>query len=660
MSNKKIKLAIDKLESGAIDESKKILKKIFNTEPSNFESSLLLGVISGIQNDHLEARSFFEKSVKINPKNALAQFNYAKSLHECGEYQASLPHHMAATKLSPNNPEIWINFGRTLHTLGKQLEAIRCFEQALIIDENLSDAFNNKGSCLHQLKKYSEAIECFDLAMKSKKTPEILMNKALALHEMKEYGQAINSYKEALSYKNDYPEAWYSYAKTLIQINELNESFKCVEKALLIRPSYYEALILKGIIYLESKKYVEALEYFESILVTEGNSIEVLNNKGLAQYYLKFYEPALKSLERSIEIKPTKEAWNYRGLILSEVGDLEGAEFSYLSAIKLDYKYADSHFNLGCLLLGSAKFQRGWQEFEWRFFTKKYGANGTKFSKPKWSGLNSAASLLVWSEHGVGDQILYSSMFDCLTKYKSKIIIQMDKRLVSTYQKNYSQFIFLDTNEVIKENEYDEQISMGGLGEYFRIKSESFEKIALISPTGKLQLQVLNYLTHNNKKIRCGISWRSTNGEIGEEKSIKLDNFRDIFNLSNIDYINLQYGDVYKEIEILHNQESVNNRIVTLPSIDLFNDLEELFKVVDVCDVIVTTSNTTAHIAGILGKKVLLLLPFSRGKLWYWTVKEDGYSHWYPSIKIISQKAPNDWTSPLAEVMVLLKELNDR
>ena len=52
---------------------------------------------------------------------------------------------------------------------------------------------------------------------------------------------------------------------------------------------------------------------------------------------------------------------------------------------------------------------------------------------------------------------------------------------------------------------------------------------------------------------------------------------------------------------------------------------------IDACDFIVTTSNVTAHIAGGLGKDVYLIVPASRGKIWYWH-EGDTKSLWYPSI----------------------------
>ena len=48
------------------------------------------------------------------------------------------------------------------------------------------------------------------------------------------------------------------------------------------------------------------------------------------------------------------------------------------------------------------------------------------------------------------------------------------------------------------------------------------------------------------KKFKVGISWKSFNNQYAEQKSLSLDNFLDLFKLKDIDFFNLQYGNVKK------------------------------------------------------------------------------------------------------------------
>jgi hypothetical protein len=63
----------------------------------------------------------------------------------------------------------------------------------------------------------------------------------------------------------------------------------------------------------------------------------------------------------------------------------------------------------------------------------------------------------------------------------------------------------------------------------------------------------------------------------------------------------------------------------------------------------ITFSNTTAHIAGAMGKDVLLMLPHSKGRFWYWQAERDD-SLFYPGMQIFRQQAIGDWSPVIDRV----------
>jgi hypothetical protein len=60
-------------------------------------------------------------------------------------------------------------------------------------------------------------------------------------------------------------------------------------------------------------------------------------------------------------------------------------------------------------------------------------------------------------------------------------------------------------------------------------------------------------------------------------------------------------------------------------------------------DLIMTISNTTAHMAGALGKPVWLLLPKVPNINWWMLDRED--SPWYPSMRVFRQSSPSGWNT---------------
>jgi ADP-heptose:LPS heptosyltransferase len=79
-----------------------------------------------------------------------------------------------------------------------------------------------------------------------------------------------------------------------------------------------------------------------------------------------------------------------------------------------------------------------------------------------------------------------------------------------------------------------------------------------------------------------------------------------------------------------------------------------MISLIDICDFVITVSNSNAHLSGALGKETFLLLPKGKGKLWYWT-SEKQKSIWYPSIEVIEQDIPGNWDRAVTELSSIIK-----
>ena len=130
-------------------------------------------------------------------------------------------------------------------------------------------------------------------------------------------------------------------------------------------------------------------------------------------------------------------------------------------------------------------------------------------------------------------------------------------------------------------------------------------------------------------KKKIGMSGE-VNNVTGKLKSLKIEDFKVLFNEKRL-IINLQYGDINKEKESL---KKTNNNLVHLEDIDLFNDLESCISLLKNLDYFVTVSNSTAHLAGALGIKTILIVPNQSSSYYYWDLSKNS-SIWYKSIKVV-------------------------
>ena len=113
-----------------------------------------------------------------------------------------------------------------------------------------------------------------------------------------------------------------------------------------------------------------------------------------------------------------------------------------------------------------------------------------------------------------------------------------------------------------------------------------------------------------------------------------------ILSIPNISFIDLQYNDTNVERENFYKDNGI--KIDKIKELDNFNDINGITSLIDICDFVITVSNSNAHLSGALGKETFLLLPKGKGKLWYWT-SENYKSLWYPSIQIVEQEEPGCW-----------------
>ena len=111
--------------------------------------------------------------------------------------------------------------------------------------------------------------------------------------------------------------------------------------------------------------------------------------------------------------------------------------------------------------------------------------------------------------------------------------------------------VYTPQNE-LTDDDYDYFVSFGTLAGEFRNNISEFPKRNILATPVKN-----NEYTKNNKKLRCGISWGSSNPTIGKSKSIDIDLLTDILKIDEIDFFSLQYTDVKDDILRLKNKDDI-------------------------------------------------------------------------------------------------------
>ena len=131
--------------------------------------------------------------------------------------------------------------------------------------------------------------------------------------------------------------------------------------------------------------------------------------------------------------------------------------------------------------------------------------------------------------------------------------------------------------------------------------------------------------------------------------------FHPLAEVSGIKLVDLQYGDTAEERAAF--EEEGGHALIHDDEINQMADMDAFASQVAALDLVVTISNTTAHVAGALGIPTWVLLNTAPLACWMMDSKD---SPWYSSVKMFRQSRPGDWKGVIGRVVHELgKLLND-
>jgi hypothetical protein len=204
-------------------------------------------------------------------------------------------------------------------------------------------------------------------------------------------------------------------------------------------------------------------------------------------------------------------------------------------------------------------------------------------------------------------------------------------------------------------DQFDFQFSIAELGAAFRNTIDNFPKHkGFLVANPALRSALRSRYRKQDSGLVVGLSWSSINPKIGDLKSLPLADILTAVRGPERSFVSLQYGDWSTEIDEASRAHNVSMYVDT--SIDPMVDLQGFVAQVAATDVVVTVSNTAAHISGALGIPTLLLLSNYRGRQWYWFRAFD-HCPWYPSITYLSQSVDGSWDGAWKQCARLLNDI---
>ncbi len=533
------------------------------------------------------------------------------------DYENSIILQKKAIEKAPFEPAFYINLSETLKKTSK-------------INESLSFLYIAKILCL--------------------KNKSIDYELARLNTELKNYKTADLIYQDLIKEENVNKQIIYSYCSNLIKLKKENEAILFIEN-IAIKDDMHKNLL--GLANFKLNKFNLAKTFFLEAFDLNKNNYSAITNLGNCYEELGFFDEAEKCHKKSLIISPNNSlALNNLAALNFFKGELDTAEKLYSLSIEQNEKNYDAKYSLAQCQLAKSNYKDGWINFSYRWLANNFNSPAFKSSLPKFIIAADRQNLLLWSEQGIGDQILFIRFLKDIKPLVGNLYIKIDKRLHPIIKRLNLDIKFYNKNDDIGLLNIKSQLPIGDLGPLF-VKDRSYYKeikkgyiSSDINKNKKLQ-KSLNL----KNKIKCGISWISKNKDIGLNKSLTLEMLKPILSISNISFVDLQYNDTNIERENFYKDNGI--KVDKIEELDNFNDIDGITSLIDICDFVITVSNSNAHLSGALGKKTFLLLPKGKGKLWYWTSK-NYKSLWYPSIQIVEQEELGSWDKAIIKLSKII------
>ena len=132
-----------------------------------------------------------------------------------------------------------------------------------------------------------------------------------------------------------------------------------------------------------------------------------------------------------------------------------------------------------------------------------------------------------------------------------------------------------------------------------------------------------------------------------ENRSSSFAEFRRLFTIPGVLWVNLQVGEEQKRFKEISDAERVFDTAGEL------TDFAETAGVIANLDLVIAVDTAVAHLAGAMGKPTWLLVPYHPE--WRWELKRED-CFWYPTMRLFRQALRGDWQEVLQRVAVALAE----
>jgi tetratricopeptide (TPR) repeat protein len=310
--------------------------------------------------------------------------------------------------------------------------------------------------------------------------------------------------------------------------------------------------------------------------------------------------------------------------------------------------------NRAITLISLGRYEEGWEAYEARLSSDIADSPKRLINIPRWTGESlGTKTILVCSEQGVGDEILFSAYLSKLAAKAKHVIIEADPRLVTLFKRSFKNIeVHKYSRRVVGmrpifdygwvnrcKAKPDIYIDLASLPHFLHEKHETplttgqhLKDDVNLTKTWKQRLKKLS----RNRPV-IGLFWRSGLLNINRKHfypPIKL--WGPLLKIKNVCFVSLQFDQDSADIATV--EQLFGTKILRLPDVDLRNDLNQTASICRALSGVIAPSTTTAHLSASVGTPTIVI---DRTKIWSPSI--NGFDAIFPKIKYIYPPPDEEW-----------------
>lgn len=431
---------------------------------------------------------------------------------------------------------------------------------------------------------------------------------------------------------------------------DMKQAEKLYKEILDTSPNNGNALNLLGFLKISNNEFQEAVEYLKKAAVLHPNFFDAWFNLGLAYKNENMLDEAIEAYNQALKIAPESYEVNYNiAGVYERKNETKTAVEYYRKALEYckNEHRAEIHYLLGILSMKIKDFENGLKHYEYRLsrdfatVTQTLQYKDLFTSKPPWQGEDiSDKTLFVYYEAGLGDTLMYLRYLSLLKGKCKKILFRPQVCFYEFFKENNFGVDIVDSKFPIEEVGFDTHVSLMSIPYVLNLATDKVPLTGGYLKANSQKIQEYKEKYFNNNKFKIGIKWKG-NTSYDVTRVIQIENFYKLFELPNTQFYSLQVGDGIEELK------KAPSHIINLG--ETFKDFGNTAAAVENCDLIICNDTSVAHLAGAMGKKCFVLLPFVQN--WRWST-DTSYCYWYDCVRLFKQSQADVWDDVFEEVLL--------